>query len=77
MEAERGDERLDLLVRHAVELQPDEHAPVGRAVVAVVEQRDVAARADAGQEVEQRTGTLREAKAVQPLAGRGAWPPIM
>src|SRR5690242_21273576 len=51
---------LPLAARH---LQPDQHAPVGRAVVAVVEQRDVPARADRGEEVRAGARALRKLEA--------------
>src|SRR5690606_2206862 len=48
-------------------LDAGEHAPVVRAVVPVMEQADVPARADGVQEIEQRTGTFGKLEAEQPL----------
>jgi hypothetical protein len=61
-------------------LHADQDAPVGGAVVAVVEQADIPALAQAGQEFQQGARALGELHADTPLSAStsgGARPPTM
>src|SRR5882672_4105362 len=54
------------------DLDAREHPAIVRAVIAIVEQRDVPRRAHGLQEAQQRTGTLREFEAEHEFIGQGA-----
>src|SRR5262249_6455660 len=64
-EAVQARDQLAGLARRRV--QPEEDAAESGAVIAIVEQRDVTARAEVAEELEQRSRTLRELEGVEHL----------
>src|SRR5258706_3030606 len=62
----------ELLALGLRDLDAREHPAIVRAVIAIVEQRDVPRRAHGLQEAQQRTGTLRELEAEHEFIGQGA-----
>src|SRR5262249_3473578 len=75
LEAELVEAGVELGLVVERHLEPAENPPEGGAVVAVVEQRDVPARAERRQELEQRARPLRELEAVEHLVARGVGAP--
>jgi hypothetical protein len=58
IEAKRAQQHEQLVPFAGCGLQPAEHPPEGRAVVSVVEKRDVPARAERREELQERAWTL-------------------
>src|SRR5262245_7881697 len=65
--AELGEEPAELAHLARRHLHADEHPPVVRALVAVVEQADVPVRAHVREELHQRAGPLGELEAIEEL----------